>query len=136
MVLVLTPLLVFYQKSIFYRYTFIHVKQHFYSTPCFLNKKLPCKIKIIIIFIQTILILISTRPYKSGTLNGFTIMNEFFLFIIGCYMFIFIDENLRESQKKFYGWIIICLVVLMSILNMGFIIPYKIMEVLKQRKIN
>jgi hypothetical protein len=44
-----------------------------------------------------ILLFALTRPYKDKIVNSFSIMNETFLFIEGCYLFIFLDSNLDES---------------------------------------
>ena len=41
-----------------------------------------------------ILVLVICRPYKVELLNNFSIMNEGFLFVIGCYLFIFLNPNL------------------------------------------
>lgn len=38
-----------------------------------------------------------TRPYKDSIVNSFAIMNEAFLFIEGCYLFVFLDETLSAS---------------------------------------
>jgi len=52
-----------------------------------------------------------TRPYKDTLVNIFAIMNETFLFIIGCYLFIFLDSEADDEVLKFYGWVIIGLVI-------------------------
>lgn len=77
------------------------------------------------------MIIIVTMPYKQKILNVFTILNEGVLFVVGCYLFIFINPDLKESTQNLYGWIIIAIVVFMAIVNMGFIIPYKIVEAVR-----
>lgn len=38
-----------------------------------------------------------TRPYKESIVNTFAILNEGFLFIEGCYLFVFLDDSLSSS---------------------------------------
>ena len=42
------------------------------------------------------------RPYKENLLNNFAIINEVFLFIVGCYLFLFADDSQKQSTLKFY----------------------------------
>ena len=92
-----------------------------------------------------ILVFAILRPYRDQIVNSFSVINEFFCFLIGCYLFIFMDENLPESTSRFYckivylineciAWIIIGLVVLMVVINLCFIFPYKIYEMIQQLK--
>ncbi|CDW83830.1 UNKNOWN [Stylonychia lemnae] len=68
------------------------------------------------LFIMTLMIMVFVmmRPYKDEILNTFSIINEIFLFVIGCYLFIFV-ENQKQSTVQFY-------------FNICFIFPFKIYE--------
>ncbi len=44
-----------------------------------------------------IMVFIMMRPYKQSLVNSFSIANEFILFIIGFYLFIFLDEGNSET---------------------------------------
>jgi hypothetical protein len=40
-----------------------------------------------------ILLFILIKPYRSGLVNGFSVVNESILLILGFYLFIFLDDN-------------------------------------------
>jgi len=96
-----------------------------------------------------ILILIFTKPYKDNILNFFSIMNEAFLFVVGCYIFIYINDDVKEADAKFFGkkshfytiaWVIIAIVCVQVIINISIMFPLKIYEMLtvlkEKRKIH
>jgi hypothetical protein len=68
------------------------------------------------------------RPYKEKIVNTFAIMNEAFLFIEGCYLFVFLQEDISPKTQMFYGWIVIGIVICQVLVNMGIIIPSKLVE--------
>ena len=61
-------------------------------------------------------------------------MNEVFMFVIGSYLFIFLDDSISETQSKFYGWVIIAIVVIQVLINISIMFPYKIYEFLSVYK--
>ena len=40
-----------------------------------------------------VLVFLILRPYKDDKVNGFSVINEATLVIVGFYLFFFIDEN-------------------------------------------
>jgi hypothetical protein len=74
------------------------------------------------------MMIVLLRPYKDAIVNNFTILNEAILFVIGCYLFIFLSDETSAGNIVFYSWLVIALVVIMITFNMLFLIPFKTRE--------
>lgn len=82
------------------------------------------------------ILLIAARPFHEGIVNFFAVLNELFLFIIGCYLFMYLDENISRENQYFFAWVIIFLVVVQMMVNICVMIPYKIAELIVNCKNN
>jgi hypothetical protein len=47
--------------------------------------------------------LLFARPYHDGIVNFFAVLNELFLFIIGCYLFMYLDDSITRANQYFFG---------------------------------
>ena len=69
------------------------------------------------------------RPYKDDKVNGFSVINEATLVIVGFYLFFFLEES---AGNEFYAWLMIIIVIFMVAWNLTFILAMKFRDVWTQ----
>ena len=76
-----------------------------------------------------VLVFLILRPYKDDKVNGFSVINEATLVIVGFYLFFFLEDG---ASNEFYAWLMIIIVIFMVAWNLVFILVMKLRDVWKQ----